>query len=315
MAENKKISELPVADPINGSEVVPIVQGGTTKKIELSDLSTLFPNGGLTSWDPSKQYQIGDTALFGYMLYEAVATPTIGDNPDGNSDWAQQIVTALAYTGPGSYAGIFQAITGNYVGDALDKILNGTFVWTGNHNAGTFDLTNSGIISSNDGYKIGTNLIASDTGTVKIGSLTDSKAVEIWTGGIMVMQAGFADFLTFNGSSGTIFKRAGTEIMRISNNGTYNGILMSADFINNSDGGRTADLFARKLYSSSDVVVLDFAGTNAAIEVSSTTQGVLFPRMTTTQKLAISSPVEGTEVYDLTLHQKSYYNGTVWVNY
>lgn len=209
-----------------------------------------------------------------------------------------------------------------YVDDLLSslanifELLDGTNgPWTGNHNAGTFDLTNAGIISSNDGYKIGTNLIASDTGTVKIGSLTDSKAVEIWTGGIMVMQAGFADFLTFNGSSGTKFKKGGTEIMRISNNGTYDGVLMSADFINNSDGARTADLFARKLYSSSDVVVLDFAGTNAAIEVSSTTQGVLFPRMTTTQKLAISSPVEGTEVYDLTLHQKSYYNGTVWVNY
>lgn len=51
------------------------------------------------------------------------------------------------------------------------------------------------------------------------------------------------------------------------------------------------------------------------LEVSSTTQGVLLPRMTTTQKNAISSPTEGLEVYDLTLHQKSYYNGTTWINY
>ena len=54
---------------------------------------------------------------------------------------------------------------------------------------------------------------------------------------------------------------------------------------------------------------------SAKLEVSSTTQGVLLPRMTTTQKNAISSPVEGLEVYDLTLHQKSYYNGTTWINY
>jgi hypothetical protein len=49
--------------------------------------------------------------------------------------------------------------------------------------------------------------------------------------------------------------------------------------------------------------------------ITSTTQGFLVPRMTTTQKNAISSPAEGLEVYDLTLHQRSYYNGTTWINY
>lgn len=47
----------------------------------------------------------------------------------------------------------------------------------------------------------------------------------------------------------------------------------------------------------------------------STTKGILIPRMTTTQKNAISSPAEGLEVYDLTLHKKSYYNGSAWVDY
>ena len=54
---------------------------------------------------------------------------------------------------------------------------------------------------------------------------------------------------------------------------------------------------------------------SAQFQVDSGTRGVLFPRMTTTQKNAISSPAEGLEVYDLTLHQKSYYNGTTWINY
>lgn len=52
---------------------------------------------------------------------------------------------------------------------------------------------------------------------------------------------------------------------------------------------------------------------SAQLDVSSTTQGVLLPRMTTAQKNAIINPAEGLEVYDLTLHQKSYYNGTVWI--
>jgi len=54
---------------------------------------------------------------------------------------------------------------------------------------------------------------------------------------------------------------------------------------------------------------------SSIVDEESTTQGHLIPRMTTIQKLAISSPAEGLEVYDLTLHQKSYYNGTTWVNY
>lgn len=54
---------------------------------------------------------------------------------------------------------------------------------------------------------------------------------------------------------------------------------------------------------------------SAVFNVTSTTQGLLPPRMTTTQKLAITSPAEGLMVYDLTLHQMSYFNGTVWVNF
>jgi len=64
----------------------------------------------------------------------------------------------------------------------------------------------------------------------------------------------------------------------------------------------------------------DFNGTylpnaSAVAEFNSTTKGILPPRMTTVQKLAIASPAEGTQVYDLTLHQMSYYNGTTWINF
>jgi len=51
---------------------------------------------------------------------------------------------------------------------------------------------------------------------------------------------------------------------------------------------------------------------SAALEVSSTTQGFLPPRMTTTQKNAISSPSEGLVVYDTTLHKLCIFTGTVW---
>lgn len=51
---------------------------------------------------------------------------------------------------------------------------------------------------------------------------------------------------------------------------------------------------------------------SAALQVNSTTQGFLPPRMTATQRTAISSPNEGLIVYDLTLHRKAFYDGTAW---
>lgn len=50
----------------------------------------------------------------------------------------------------------------------------------------------------------------------------------------------------------------------------------------------------------------------AVLKVESTTQGFLPPRMTTTQKNAISSPAEGLIVYDLTLHKLCVYTGSAW---
>lgn len=51
---------------------------------------------------------------------------------------------------------------------------------------------------------------------------------------------------------------------------------------------------------------------SAKLSVTSTTQGFLAPRMTTTQKNAISSPAAGLMVYDNTLGKYNYYNGSGW---
>ena len=51
---------------------------------------------------------------------------------------------------------------------------------------------------------------------------------------------------------------------------------------------------------------------SAAIEVISTTQGVLFPRMTTAQKNAIAAPAEGLVVYDITLHKLCVRAAAAW---
>ena len=54
---------------------------------------------------------------------------------------------------------------------------------------------------------------------------------------------------------------------------------------------------------------------SAILSLDSVSRGFLPPRMTTTQKNAIATPAAGLQVYDTTLNQMSYYNGTTWVNF
>ena len=53
---------------------------------------------------------------------------------------------------------------------------------------------------------------------------------------------------------------------------------------------------------------------SAQLAVDSTNSGFLPPRMTTTQKNAISSPAEGLMVMDITTHKLCVYDGTSWVD-
>lgn len=52
--------------------------------------------------------------------------------------------------------------------------------------------------------------------------------------------------------------------------------------------------------------------TSALLDVQSTTKGVRFPNMTTTQKNAISSPAAGLVVFDTTLAKLCVYSGSAW---
>ena len=50
----------------------------------------------------------------------------------------------------------------------------------------------------------------------------------------------------------------------------------------------------------------------ALLEVTSTTKGFLPPRMTTTQRDAISSPPAGLMIYNTTTNKLNFYNGSAW---
>jgi hypothetical protein len=53
---------------------------------------------------------------------------------------------------------------------------------------------------------------------------------------------------------------------------------------------------------------------SAILDITSTTQGVLFPRMTSAQRDLIATPAAGLVVYNTTDNLLSFYNGTAWTN-
>ncbi len=53
---------------------------------------------------------------------------------------------------------------------------------------------------------------------------------------------------------------------------------------------------------------------SSILDISSTTKGLLIPRMTTAQRIAITTPAEGLQVYDTDTNNTWLYNGNLWVN-
>ena len=51
---------------------------------------------------------------------------------------------------------------------------------------------------------------------------------------------------------------------------------------------------------------------SALLDLSSNNKGILIPRLSTTERLAINQPALGLQVFDTTLSQFWFYNGNVW---
>ncbi|MHC1776311.1 MAG: hypothetical protein AB9834_12970 [Lentimicrobium sp.] len=75
-------------------------------------------------------------------------------------------------------------------------------------------------------------------------------------------------------------------------------------------------LFLATGLSASSQVAINTDGSDpdnsAMLDVKSTFKGVLFPRMTSAERIAIASPATGLSVYDLTTQSYWYYNGAAW---
>lgn len=90
-------------------------------------------------------------------------------------------------------------------------------------------------------------------------------------------------------------------------------------FLGYGGGGGNLNLFPNSgttagaiLYTTGFIIGSASINASAKLQVESTTQGFLPPRMTTTQKNAIASPAAGLVVYDSTTNKLCCYNGSTW---
>jgi hypothetical protein len=141
--------------------------------------------------------------------------------------------------------------------------------------------------------------------TSSIGSATNT------AGGTTVTGTGTAflnifrigDVITISGESQTITAIASNTSMTTT---AWTSAHTSAAYT--LTGGQRFNVFGNGQVSINNTT----PAASSIVDVASTKFGVLFPRMTNTQRDAISSPAEGLLIYSLTDHAFEYYNGTVW---
>jgi hypothetical protein len=188
------------------------------------------------------------------------------------------------------------------------------------------------ILFSTDFKHIGRDL---NNSSISFSSINSRILAKISTGG---------SFEVYNSASGTSrFAVSNSGQTTISGGGSTSAT--TALLVQNSSGTEAVKVFDNlRVDVRAELRVLDTAGNNAMImygdgfsgtktlwvagslglggapgnnasarlQVDSTTQGFLPPRMTTTQKNAIASPAAGLVLYDSTTNKLQCYNGSTW---
>jgi hypothetical protein len=122
--------------------------------------------------------------------------------------------------------------------------------------------------------------------------------------------AGTQTFKVNDDGSINIGQQSNTNFPYINLSGIYGGLFLNAgDSIVFRSGGSEA---MRVNAALSVGIGATSINASAKLQIDSTTKGFLPPRMTTTQKNAISTPASGLMVYDTDTNKLCCYNGTSW---
>lgn len=116
---------------------------------------------------------------------------------------------------------------------------------------------------------------------------------------------------------GRVYYNATEDVFKVYENaakGWVNLVSASSVSAGNVSAGSFGSLVGGGIYSFPDRVGIGTASPNssAILDLVSTNKGFLAPRMTTTQRNSVSGPAVGLMIYNTTLNQFEYWNGS-WI--
>ena len=116
----------------------------------------------------------------------------------------------------------------------------------------------------------------------------------------------------FGAASSYFFTQGGLAAMGFSTDGDL--AAGGSGIITFATGGYSASQERMRILANGNIAINVFStyAASARLQIDSTTQGFLMPRMTTTQRDAIATPATGLSIYNTTTNSVNYYNGTAW---
>jgi hypothetical protein len=278
---NKKITDLPVLATFADDDVLPIVDvsANVTKQSYIQDLATRFSQGLQSTLISGTNIKtINSTSLLGS------GDISIDANPSGSAG-------SIQFSDGSAFAS-----DSNLFWDNTNKRLGvGTNTPTASIQATTFRSS-----SINDNGSVLQLLPSYNTYTLS--------KVSIGAGDFPA-QLGIKGYGSTSATTSLLVQNsAGTELFKVTDDGI--ALMRRINYGSSASEGqlRFGDSFL--VYNTSGTASL--SSSSAGFEVQSTTKGFLPPRMTTTQKNAISSPASGLMVYDTDTNKLCCYNGTSW---
>jgi hypothetical protein len=239
-----------------------------------------------------------DNGVVGVAKLSATGTPSSTTYLRGDNTWATVSVGSNIYTANGT-------LTGNRTVSLSTFYLE--FVGTSG-----VRITSSGKLLIATGTE-DTNLI-NCLGTAAFTGLNISGGVNFL--GTKIQTGSFGD-VSFNFNSGTQYSVGiangadniitgvvqGDAVHRLPNTKSFNIGISSGSYFKVFGNGNIA---IQNQGTYTDIV-------SARLQINSTTQGFLPPRMTTAQRDAITSPATGLQIYNTSTNANNYYDGTAWV--
>jgi hypothetical protein len=288
---------------------------------------TLTINGTAFDLSANRSWNVGTvtgvTGTTNRITSSGGATPTI----DIASTYVGQTsITTLGTIGTGTWQGSVLGVTYGGTGTATN-FTTGSLVFSGA--SGVYTQDNANLFWDNTNKRLGVGITTpanilhvgtpSPGNGIVIGSTASRYKSLTWSNTQSPFDALVIESL---GSSGTW---RGTIDFKVSFNA---GSSFTAATIRANTDGTTANIGIGttspssllsvgatsqfQVNSSGEVAIGTTINAAAILTLTSTTKGVLFPRMTTTQKNAIVSPVAGLMVYDTTLNKLSIRTASSW---